>query len=265
MSALADAVHVDPAILGYVSQLAHESRQLRHVRLGLSVRGCLALRPRGQDLGARRRPRLRRPRRHQGAGHARPLPPAAARRRGRVLGRHRRRRHRPAARPGQAARRPWRLAMAGSRPGYRGCRAPGAGRLCCAPSGRRLARYHARRPRCHRHRRRRVAARPAPGLGGVVPGRGLLRHLAAAGGLLRRRPSWARRRHRARPGAGQRRLARRGPPGRRQPVADAAAPAQRRGAGRPPAARSSSSRRWRRAPATTSCSWCQLTGVPSSR
>ena len=42
MSQLADAVHVDPAILGYVSQLAHESRQLRHIRLGLSVRGCLA-------------------------------------------------------------------------------------------------------------------------------------------------------------------------------------------------------------------------------
>jgi MoxR-like ATPase len=42
MSALADQVHVDPAILSYVSQLAHESRQLRHVRLGLSVRGCLA-------------------------------------------------------------------------------------------------------------------------------------------------------------------------------------------------------------------------------
>jgi MoxR-like ATPase len=42
MSQLADQVHVDPAILGYVSQLAHESRSLRHVRLGLSVRGCLA-------------------------------------------------------------------------------------------------------------------------------------------------------------------------------------------------------------------------------
>jgi len=42
MSQLADTVHVDPAILGYVSQLAQESRQLRHVRLGLSVRGCLA-------------------------------------------------------------------------------------------------------------------------------------------------------------------------------------------------------------------------------
>jgi MoxR-like ATPase len=43
MSQLADIVHVDPAILSYVSQLAHESRQLRQVRLGLSVRGCLAL------------------------------------------------------------------------------------------------------------------------------------------------------------------------------------------------------------------------------
>ncbi len=42
MSRLADQVHVDPAILGYVSHLAQESRQLRQVRLGLSVRGCLA-------------------------------------------------------------------------------------------------------------------------------------------------------------------------------------------------------------------------------
>jgi len=42
MSELADTVHVDPAILGYVAQLAEESRKLRNVRLGLSVRGCLA-------------------------------------------------------------------------------------------------------------------------------------------------------------------------------------------------------------------------------
>ena len=42
MAQLADRVHVDPAVLSYVSQLAHESRQLRQVRLGLSVRGCLA-------------------------------------------------------------------------------------------------------------------------------------------------------------------------------------------------------------------------------
>jgi MoxR-like ATPase len=42
MAQLADTVHVDPAILGYVAQLAEESRQLHNVRLGLSVRGCLA-------------------------------------------------------------------------------------------------------------------------------------------------------------------------------------------------------------------------------
>ena len=42
VSRLADQVNVDPAILGYVSQLAEESRQLGQVRLGLSVRGCLA-------------------------------------------------------------------------------------------------------------------------------------------------------------------------------------------------------------------------------
>lgn len=42
MSALADLVHVDPAVLSYVSQIASESRRTRHVRLGVSVRGCLA-------------------------------------------------------------------------------------------------------------------------------------------------------------------------------------------------------------------------------
>jgi MoxR-like ATPase len=42
MAQLADQVHVDPAILGYVAKLAEESRQLKRVRLGLSVRGCLA-------------------------------------------------------------------------------------------------------------------------------------------------------------------------------------------------------------------------------
>jgi len=42
MTKLADGVHVDPAILSYVSQLAHVSRQQPHVKLGLSVRGCLA-------------------------------------------------------------------------------------------------------------------------------------------------------------------------------------------------------------------------------
>jgi len=42
MSALADEVHVDPAVLAYVSRLAEESRRHPHAKLGLSVRGCLA-------------------------------------------------------------------------------------------------------------------------------------------------------------------------------------------------------------------------------
>ena len=42
MSGLAGQVHVDPAILAYVSRLAEESRRHPHVSLGLSIRGCLA-------------------------------------------------------------------------------------------------------------------------------------------------------------------------------------------------------------------------------
>ncbi len=42
MGALADQVHVDAAILAYVSRLAEESRRHPHVKLGLSARGCLA-------------------------------------------------------------------------------------------------------------------------------------------------------------------------------------------------------------------------------
>ncbi len=43
MSKAADDVHVDPAVLAYVSRLAEESRRAKHVKLGMSVRGCLAL------------------------------------------------------------------------------------------------------------------------------------------------------------------------------------------------------------------------------
>ena len=43
MSRVADAVHVDRAVVTYVRQLAEASRELDHVRLGLSARGCLAL------------------------------------------------------------------------------------------------------------------------------------------------------------------------------------------------------------------------------
>jgi MoxR-like ATPase len=42
MSRLADDVYVDPAIVGYVAELAEESRRLPHVKLGISARGCLA-------------------------------------------------------------------------------------------------------------------------------------------------------------------------------------------------------------------------------
>ena len=42
MARLADEIHVDPAILGYVSRIAEESRRHPSLKLGLSVRGCLA-------------------------------------------------------------------------------------------------------------------------------------------------------------------------------------------------------------------------------
>jgi MoxR-like ATPase len=43
MAALAATVHVDSAVLEYVSHLAAETRTAPEVRLGVSVRGCLAL------------------------------------------------------------------------------------------------------------------------------------------------------------------------------------------------------------------------------
>ncbi|MBJ7355942.1 MoxR family ATPase [Nocardioides sp.] len=43
MSKIADRVYVDRAVISYVRQLAEASRDLEHVRLGLSARGCLAL------------------------------------------------------------------------------------------------------------------------------------------------------------------------------------------------------------------------------
>jgi MoxR-like ATPase len=43
MSRIADEVHVDRAVVTYIRQLAEASRDMEHVRLGLSPRGCLAL------------------------------------------------------------------------------------------------------------------------------------------------------------------------------------------------------------------------------
>ncbi|HQV91360.1 MAG TPA: MoxR family ATPase, partial [Phycicoccus sp.] len=42
MADLADEVHVDDAILDYLSRIAEETRRHVSIRLGLSVRGCLA-------------------------------------------------------------------------------------------------------------------------------------------------------------------------------------------------------------------------------
>ena len=43
MSSLAASVHVDQAVLEYVSRLAEETRRAPELRLGASVRACLAL------------------------------------------------------------------------------------------------------------------------------------------------------------------------------------------------------------------------------
>jgi MoxR-like ATPase len=43
MAALAAQVHIDRSLVTYIRQLAEASRELRHVRMGLSARGCLAL------------------------------------------------------------------------------------------------------------------------------------------------------------------------------------------------------------------------------
>ena len=43
MAHLADQVHVDPAVLSYVARLAEETRRAPEVKLGVSIRGCLAL------------------------------------------------------------------------------------------------------------------------------------------------------------------------------------------------------------------------------
>jgi MoxR-like ATPase len=42
MTAMADEVYVDRAVVRYVRELAEASRQLPHVKMGLSARGCLA-------------------------------------------------------------------------------------------------------------------------------------------------------------------------------------------------------------------------------
>ncbi len=43
MAALASEVHVDPSILAYISRIAEATRRAPEVRLGVSIRGCLAM------------------------------------------------------------------------------------------------------------------------------------------------------------------------------------------------------------------------------
>jgi MoxR-like ATPase len=43
MSDLANGVYIDPAIVAYVTHIAQASRRHPHVKLGASMRGCLAL------------------------------------------------------------------------------------------------------------------------------------------------------------------------------------------------------------------------------
>ena len=106
MSGLADQVYVDPAVIGYVAELAEESRRQPHVKLGLSPRGCLAFVRVAKTWAAGRRSRPRRARRHQGPRRAGALAPPAARRRGAVQRRRRADRDLAAARRRRAADRP---------------------------------------------------------------------------------------------------------------------------------------------------------------
>ena len=82
MSQIADRVYVDRALISYVRQLAEASRELEHVRLGLSARGCLALIRVAKTWAAVRRTRPRRPAGRGHPGLAGALPPADPRRRG---------------------------------------------------------------------------------------------------------------------------------------------------------------------------------------
>ncbi|UUZ61086.1 AAA family ATPase [Nocardioides sp. B-3] len=70
LTRLAGEVYVDRAVVRYVRQLAEASRELQHVKMGLSARGCPAPGPGRQDSGGRRRPH------HRAAlGHHDPRPP----------------------------------------------------------------------------------------------------------------------------------------------------------------------------------------------
>src|SRR5690606_41606635 len=51
MTTLAASVHVDPAVLEYVSRLMEETRLAPEVRVGVSIRGALPLMRAGKEIG----------------------------------------------------------------------------------------------------------------------------------------------------------------------------------------------------------------------
>ena len=91
MADLAAAVYVDALVLDYIARLVDGTRSADEVRLGVSIRGALALtarRPHPRGLAG---PHVRHARRRQGARRAGALAPPDPAPRGRVRRRHRRR------------------------------------------------------------------------------------------------------------------------------------------------------------------------------
>ena len=103
MAELADEVHVDDAILDYVSRIAEETRRHISVRLGPLGPRLPGLRALREDLGHQPGPRPRHARRHQAARAPRPQPPPPRHRGGRVRRHHRRPGHHADPRRGLAA------------------------------------------------------------------------------------------------------------------------------------------------------------------
>ena len=83
-------VQVSPEVAGYIVDIARATRESPSLSLGVSPRGATALLRVGARLGLADRPRLRHPRRRQGARPRDPRAPARAAPRGRARGRRRR-------------------------------------------------------------------------------------------------------------------------------------------------------------------------------
>ena len=123
-------VQVSPEVAGYIVDIARATRESPSLSLGVSPRGATALMRAGPGVGLAHRPRLRHPRRREGAGPRDPRAPARAAARGRARGRRRgpgaRQRPRLGARPalmtvhlrpGPAAAARWALVPGRAAPG----------------------------------------------------------------------------------------------------------------------------------------------------